>query len=124
MDIKFFECVHCGNIIAFVKDSGVTIICCGEDMQEIIPNTIDASYEKHVPAVTVNDNKVTVQIGSEHHPMVPEHYIEWVCLQTSQGNQRKVLKAGNLPQCCFRICDGDKVEAVYAYCNLHGLWKA
>ncbi len=124
MEIKFFKCNHCGNIIAYVKSSGVPVICCGEKMQEIIPNTVDASYEKHVPVVSVNDNQVTVNIGSAQHPMIPEHYIEWVCLQTTQGNQRKILKAGSLPQCCFSICNEDKVEAVYAYCNLHGLWKA
>jgi len=56
--------------------------------------------------------------------MQPEHYIEWVSLQTKQGNQRKVLQPGDAPKVCFAICEGDEVEAVYAYCNLHSLWKA
>ena len=68
-------------------------------------------------------NKVMVTVGSVEHPMLPEHYIEWVSLQTKQGNQRKALKPGDAPKVCFAICEGDEVEAVYAYCNLHGLWK-
>ena len=99
-------------------------MCCGKPMQEIVPGTTDASVEKHVPVYEVKDNKVVVTIGAAAHPMVEEHFIEWVSLQTKQGNQRKVLVPGTEPKVCFSICDGDEVEAVYAYCNLHGLWKA
>ena len=124
MEQKFYICKHCGNIIAKVKDSGVPVVCCGEKMSELIPGTTDAAVEKHVPVYEVKDGKVYVTVGSVEHPMLPEHYIEWVSLQTKQGNQRKVLKAGEAPKVSFKICDGDEVEAVYAYCNLHGLWKA
>ena len=70
----------------------------------------------------INDNKVLVNVGSIDHPMVPEHYIEWVSIQTKFGNQRKQLLPNQEPKVCFSLCEGDEVEAVYAYCNLHGLW--
>ncbi len=124
MNQKFFVCPHCGNIIAMVKDSGVPVVCCGQKMEEIIPGTVEASHEKHIPVYSVNGNMVSVKVGSIDHPMLPEHHIEWVSLQTKAGNQRKCLTPGSAPEVCFRICDGDEVEAVYAYCNLHGLWKA
>ena len=124
MEMKFYQCAHCGKIIAVVKESGVPVMCCGQKMQEIVPGTTDAAVEKHVPVYEVNGNIVTVCIGSVAHPMVEEHSIEWVSLQTRGGNQRKALKPGDEPKVCFAICDGDEVEAVYAYCNLHSLWKA
>lgn len=123
MEQKFYQCKHCGNMIAFVKASGVPVICCGEPMQELVPGTTDAALEKHVPEVAVEGNCVKVKVGSVEHPMLEEHYIEWISLQTKQGNQRKVLKPGEKPEACFAICDGDEVEAVYEHCNLHGLWK-
>ena len=124
MNQKFYRCNHCGNIVAFVKESGVSVVCCGEKMAEIIPGTVDASREKHVPVYSVEGNIVRVNIGAAEHPMLPEHFIEWVSIQTKQGNQRKELHPGEKPEVCFALCDGDEVEAVYAYCNLHGLWKA
>lgn len=124
MEMKFYICRHCGNIIAKVKDSGVPVVCCGEKMTELIPGAIDAAVEKHVPVIEVEGNKVVVKIGSDPHPMVEAHYIEWVALQTTSGNQRKALKPGEKPEACFSVCEGDKVVAAYAYCNLHGLWKA
>ena len=124
MEMKFYRCSVCGQIIAIVKKTGVPVVCCGQKMQEIIPGTTDASVEKHVPVYEVKDNTVTVSVGSVEHPMIPEHYIEWISLQTKQGNQRKMLNPGDEPKVCFSICEGDEVEAVYAYCNLHSLWKA
>lgn len=124
MEQKFFICKHCGNIVAMVKESGVPIVCCGEKMQQIIPGTTDAAVEKHVPVYTVKDNKVMVSVGSVAHPMTAEHYIEWVSIQTKFGNQRKGLNPGDEPKVCFSLCEGDEIEAVYAYCNLHSLWKA
>ena len=124
MEMKFYRCPHCGQIIAIVKATGVPIVCCGEPMAEVVPGTTDASLEKHVPIVNVEGNTVYVRVGSAAHPMVPEHYIEWIAIQTKLGNQRKQLSPGDEPKSCFSICDGDEVEAVYAYCNLHSLWKA
>ncbi len=124
MEQKFLRCEHCGNIVAMVKDKGVPMMCCGQKMKEIIPGTTDASVEKHVPVYTVEGNKVIVTVGAVEHPMTEEHYIEWVSLQTKFGNQRKPLVPGAKPVVCFSVCEGDEVEAVYAYCNLHSLWKA
>lgn len=124
MEMKFYRCPVCGKIIAMVKDSGAPTICCGQPMQEIVPGTTDAAFEKHIPVYEVGNGKVTVKVGAVEHPMLDAHYIEWVSLKTKYGNQRKALKPGMKPEVCFSICDGDEVEAVYAYCNLHSLWKA
>jgi superoxide reductase len=124
MNQKFFICKHCGNIVSAVKESGVPIVCCGEKMSEIIPGEVEASREKHIPEFKVEGNKVYVTVGSVEHPMIPEHYIEWVCIQTKQGSQMKQLQPGQEPKVCFSICECDEVEAVYAYCNLHSLWVA
>ncbi len=124
MEQKFYKCEHCGNIIAMVKNTGVPVVCCGEKMKEIVPGTVDASLEKHVPVFEVKDNVVYVTVGAVMHPMEEKHFIEWISLQTNAGNQRKVLKPGTEPKAAFAICEGETVEAVYAYCNLHGLWKA
>ena len=93
-------------------------------MQEIIPDTTDAAQEKHVPVWNVEDNLVTVTVGAVAHPMTPEHYIEWICLQTKQGSQHRKLDPSDSPSACFALCEGDEVEAVYAFCNLHSLWKS
>ena len=124
MEQKFFICETCGNIIAMVKPSGVPVVCCGKPMKQIVPNTTDASQEKHVPVWSKEGNLVKVQVGSVAHPMIPAHYIEGVSLQTKAGNQRKALAPEQAPEVTFALTDGDEVEAVYAYCNLHGLWKA
>ena len=123
MEMKFYRCEVCGQIIAIVKKTDAPVMCCGQKMAEIIPGTTDASVEKHVPVYEVKDNKVYVTVGEVIHPMLPEHYIEWVAIQTKNGNQRKALQPGDEPKACFSICEGDEVEAVYAYCNLHSLWK-
>lgn len=123
MEQKFYICKHCGNIVAMVKESGVPVVCCGEDMTELIPGTTDATREKHVPVFEVKDNIVHVRVGETDHPMVPAHYIEWISIQTKQGNQRKAIKPGEQPKACFALCEGDEVVAVYAYCNIHDLWK-
>jgi len=124
MEPQFFICEHCGNIIALVKDKGVPIMCCGQKMTKLIPNTTEASGEKHIPVYEVKGNLVHVTVGSAEHPMLAEHSIEWIFLKTKFGNQRKILNPSEPPKACFALCDGDEVEAVYAYCNLHGLWKS
>lgn len=124
MEQRFYICERCGRIMAVVKDSAVPVMCCGQKMKELIPGTTEASAEKHIPVCTVDGNKVTVTVGEVFHPMLDEHYIEWISLQTKQGNQRKILKPGDKPQACFAILEGDEVISAYAYCNLHSLWKA
>ena len=122
-EIRFFKCMHCGNIIGVIHNAGVPMMCCGEKMTELIPGTVDASLEKHVPVVTVEGNIVTVKVGEVEHPMVDEHFIQWVYMQTDRGGQRKCLKPGEKPEVKFALCDETPV-AVFEYCNLHGLWKA
>ena len=122
--MKFFVCEHCGNIIAYVKDSGVPVMCCGQKMKEIIPGTVEASTEKHIPVVSVEGNVVNVAVGAVEHPMAEEHFIEWIAVHTKQGNQRKTLKPGEKPAAQFALVEGDEFISAYAYCNLHGLWKA
>ena len=124
MEMKFYKCTRCGQIVAIVKKTGAPVMCCGQAMEEIVPGSVDAAAEKHVPVIDVQGTQVTVTVGSVEHPMLPEHFIEWIALQTANGNQRKTLKAGDAPQAVFAICEGDTIEAAYAYCNLHGLWKA
>lgn len=123
MKMKFYRCRVCGNIMAAVKESGMTVMCCGEKMEEIKPNTVDAAFEKHIPQFTVDGRTVHVKVGEAPHPMMPEHYIEWIAVQTTNGNQRKELRPVDAPEACFALCEGDEVKAVYAFCNLHGLWK-
>lgn len=124
-EVKFYLCEHCGNIAEKIVDKGVPLVCCGEKMTELVPGTTDGAAEKHVPVYDVEGNKVTVKVGSEKHPMLPEHFIEWIVLQTKNGGyQRKKLQPGDEPEAVFVLEDGDEVEAVYEYCNLHRLWKA
>lgn len=122
--MKFYICNHCGNIIGKIKDSGVPVVCCGEKMAEIVPNVKEAAHEKHIPVAEVDGKHVKVRIGSAPHPMTEEHLIQWVYLETEEGGQRKSLKAGDEPVLTFSLSETDKAKAVYAYCNLHGLWKA
>jgi superoxide reductase len=122
--MKFFVCEVCGNFVEMVKESGAPMTCCGQKMKELVPGTSDGAVEKHVPVVTVEGNKVTVTVGSVEHPMAPEHYIEWIALETAKGSQRKTLKPGEPPCAEFILSDDDSCVAAYAYCNLHGLWKS
>ena len=124
MTPRFFKCKLCGQTIAVIEKTACNVKCCGQDMEEIVPNTVDAAKEKHVPAVTVEGNIVKVAIGSTEHPMTEAHLIEWVCLQTEQGMQRKTLTASDKPYVEFALTPDEKPIAAYAYCNLHGLWKA
>ena len=121
---KIYICEHCGNIITKIDDAGVPVMCCGQLMKEIIAGEVEASHEKHIPVVSNNNGVVEVVIGSVEHPMIEEHLIEWVMLETSQGFQIKKLKAGDLPKVQFALLPNEELKTVYAYCNLHGLWKA
>jgi len=120
---RFFICEHCGNIVGLIHDAGVPMMCCGQKMTQLEPGTVEASAEKHIPVVAIDGNVVTVTVGSVAHPMTEEHSIRWVYVQTDRGGQRKCLAAGDEPVVRFALAD-EQVTAVFAYCNLHGLWKA
>jgi len=119
---KFFICKRCGNLVGMINDKGRPLTCCGEAMTELVPNTAEAAQEKHLPVISVFEDSITVQVGSVPHPMTEEHHIAFVYVETKRGGQRKCLKAGEEPKVTFNL-SGDKPVAVYAYCNLHGLWK-
>ena len=122
--MKFFKCEHCGNIIRFVKESGVPVMCCGEKMTELIPGITDGAAEKHVPVVKQTGDTVMVEVGAVEHPMVEAHYIQWITIETTKGCQMIHLEYTDKPHAEFRLAEGEHFVAAYEYCNLHGLWMA
>ena len=120
--LKFFKCEVCKNIIVKLADSGVPVSCCGKAMKELVPGETDGAFEKHVPAVECEGNTVKVKVGEVTHPMLEEHFIQFIVLETKNGFEVKYLKAGDEPAAEFVIAAGDKAVAAYEYCNLHGLW--
>ncbi|MFZ5975805.1 MAG: desulfoferrodoxin [Bacillota bacterium] len=118
---KFFRCNVCGNIVGLIHEGGGELVCCGQPMELLVANTTDASKEKHVPAATREGTKLTVQVGSMPHPMLPEHYIQWIAVSQDNRMQRVSLNPGDAPAAEFIIAEGPAI--VYEYCNLHGLWK-
>jgi superoxide reductase len=120
---KFFICQLCGNLVENIVFSGVVMECCGQPMNELTANTVDASQEKHVPVIEQAGNIVKVKVGSVPHPMMPEHYIPWIYLKTDKGVQRKHLTPTDKPETEFVLSEGEKVVSAYEYCNLHSLWK-
>ncbi|MGM9947971.1 desulfoferrodoxin family protein [Floccifex sp.] len=121
--MNYYVCSHCGNIIVMIKDTGVPVMCCGQPMDKMTANTSDGAFEKHVPVIEVNENEVTVRVGSVDHPMLDVHYIEWIAIETKQGHQIKYLKPGQEPKAVFTLTDGDELICATEHCNLHGLWK-
>ena len=119
---KFYICPVCRNTVEMVYDTDIALFCCGEKMVELIPNTVEASGDKHIPVVSVKGNVVEVNVGVADHPMAEVHWIQWVQLITDKGSYRKTLNPGEEPHVTFHL-NGEKAVAVYAYCNLHGLWK-
>lgn len=121
MATKFYKCRHCGNVIMKVVDSRVPVVCCGEKMEELVPGIMEASVEKHLPVITWLDfNVMKVEVGSVAHPMLPEHHIAFIYVETEHGGIRVDLK--DKPEAIVALGE-EKAVAVYEYCNLHGLWK-
>ncbi|MGM9540710.1 desulfoferrodoxin family protein [Anaerovibrio sp.] len=124
MTPKFCYCEQCGNIVEMIHDSGAPLTCCEQKMKQLVPGSVDASLEKHVPVYNLIGSIVKVTVGSVEHPMVPEHFIGWIALKTNHGIQRKILSPANSPEATFTLNQGEHIESIFAYCNLHGLWKA
>ncbi len=120
-EIAFFRCEVCGNMVGLIKNGGGELVCCGKPMTRLEPNTTDASTEKHVPVAVRKDGKIYVDVGSATHPMTEQHYIEWIAVVSDSGTERIALSPNDEPKAVF--CDKKNAE-VYAYCNLHGLWKS
>jgi len=124
MEQNFYRCEICGNIITHLEDSGIRVICCGQEMTKLTAGAVDASVEKHVPVITQDGSKVVVSVGSVAHPMTPEHYIQWICLVKNEGTEIKYLTPTSEPRAEFAIGSSDSIIEAYEYCSLHGLWKA
>ena len=118
----FYKCEKCGNIVVKVVEGGGILSCCGQPMAIIQANTVDAAREKHVPAVTLEGDKIIVNVGEVDHPMQPEHFIQWIYVVTEEGVLARCLKPGEAPHAEIEL-GGQKPLEVYEYCNLHGLWK-
>ena len=118
MEQRFYRVTGYDNLLGGLVESA-DFEC--DFITQVEPNTFEASHEKHIPAVNVNGNIVTIEVGSVIHPMVEEHYIEWIYLKTQNGGQVKILKPGDQPKAVFALVD-DKAISAFAYCNLHGLW--
>ena len=122
MKRKFLLCRRCGNLIEMINDSGITPICCGTDMTEVVANTTEAATEKHIPVIEVSNNIAKITVGEVLHPMEESHYIEWIYLETNKGIKRVRLEPGIKPIASFALLKDEEVLKAYAYCNLHGLW--
>ena len=121
MTTKFYKCETCGNVVVKLVDSKVPVMCCGKKMEVLVPNTVDASNEKHVPVVTMLDDKrMKVEVGSVAHPMEAAHHIAFIYVEMENGGIKVDLT--DKPEAIIYIGD-QKPVAVYEYCNLHGLWK-
>jgi len=121
MKAKFYICNHCGNLVTTIHNAGVPLVCCGEKMKELVPNTVEASGEKHLPVAELSGSRLTVTVGAVEHPMADVHYIQWIFVETENGGQIRYLNPGQAPNAVFEL-GSEKPVAVYAYCNLHGLW--
>lgn len=124
MEQKFYSCKQCGSILELIQDGGGVLVCCKDEMNELVPNSTDAANEKHVPEVIVYGLQVIVNVGTVPHPMTEPHYIGWICIRTTKGVHRKELKPLDEPTAAFALFDNERFVCAYAYCNLHGLWKA
>ena len=120
---RFFRCEVCGNLVGLIHDGGSQLYCDGQPMTELKPGSVDAATEKHVPVYTLEGYQLHVQVGEVPHPMIPEHWIQWICVTDGNETQRVELNPGDEPKACFTV-DPSSPLTIYEYCNLHGLWKA
>lgn len=121
--MEFYRCELCGNIVVKLADGGGTLACCGQDMQMPQAGVVDAALEKHVPAFQRDGSTLSVQVGSEIHPMTAAHYIQYILIHQGDQVQYVTLSPDQEPKATFSI-DPDQPVTIYEYCNLHGLWKA
>ena len=123
MALTFYKCDKCGDVIIKAYDLEDEISCCGDPMKPLKADVTDAALEKHVPDVTIDGDQVKVQVGSTLHPMIPEHFITFIALETENGYEVHPLDPDHEPVAQFAVAEGDKAIRVYEYCNVHGLWK-
>lgn len=121
--MKIYRCNVCGNIMVVVNDSNVVPKCCNEDMELLVANTTDGAFEKHVPVIECDDDEIKVKVGEIEHPMIDNHFIKMIMLETDRGYYLKFLMPNQKPAAKFKICKNEKPIAVYEYCNIHSLFK-
>ena len=119
---EIYKCEICGNIVEVIHVGGGELVCCGQPMNLLAANTVDASKEKHVPVIEKTDKSVKVKIGVEVHPMTDSHYIEWIEIIFDGKVDRQYLKPGEEPTAKFNVSPAQLTAR--AYCNLHGLWQS
>lgn len=119
----FYICEVCGNIVEKIHDSGNELTCCMRTMKELVPGETDGKLEFHIPVLDIKDNVAEIRVGEQPHPMEESHYIKWIEIITTKGEMRRCFKPGEKPVVRYNLCDDEKICAVYAYCNIHGLWK-
>lgn len=124
MSCEIKRCNICGNTVEIIENGGGTLVCCGEEMETVVPNRTEAPAEKHIPVCHREGNTLTVTVGSDRHPMTDAHFIKWIAVETTRGKRRTTLLPGSLPEACFALCEGETVLSVCAFCNLHGLWES
>ncbi|MCI1821801.1 MAG: desulfoferrodoxin [Megasphaera sp.] len=120
-EVDFYYCEKCGNLVAVIQGSNSQLSCCGQPMKKLVAGAVDAAKEKHIPALTLNNGDLMVTIGSVEHPMTDEHFIQWITLVSGNKIETHKLFPGQAPKTIFKGVDVS--GTVYAYCNLHGLWK-
>ena len=121
--MKFYQCKHCKQIVSKDVDKNVKLFCCGEAMEELIPNTNDGAGEKHVPVVKQEGNVVEVFVGEVEHPMVEVHYIMFIAIETNFGKHVRYLTPTDKPYAKFILAEGEELVKAYEFCNLHSLWS-
>ena len=121
--MKLLKCQKCGKIIIVLDEGSPSTICCGEDMIELVPRSIDGAIEKHVPVVDIKDNELNIKVGEVEHPMTEEHYIKFIIIETTKGYMIKKLNPNDKPEARFILAYNEEYINTYAYCNLHGLWN-
>lgn len=120
--LEIYKCEVCGIIVEIIHEGGGELVCCNQPMKLMEENMVDAALEKHVPVIEKTEDGIKVKVGSVPHPMVEEHYIEWIELIADGRACRKFLNPGDEPEALFKI----EAQTITAreYCNLHGLWKS
>lgn len=121
--MKIFMCEKCGNIITMLDDSGVVPYCCNQEMQLLKANIEEDRFEKHIPVIIKNGNSVEIRVGEVEHPMLNNHYVKWIILETDLGFHVKYLKPNNKAYAYFDLLSNERIKNVYEYCNVHGLYK-